>query len=252
MSNWVLTYLFFIIEKYWKKYQYASKFVQLVKSKTPKVTLYTKYAKVMLMENSPTADLEVCFYDGELNVHVETCDPTEGKESNKLPHKHWCFIGAKTHKTSELVRVVEKSGKSYTVKGEVGLSGLSPESRLYVELSDEGHSMCLSLEAAITAEEQRSTKNVPFFPITIGRWVESAGLRILLVSLLSSPHAVNTGFMYATHPRRPVIPDSLSLSPLPSHPAPPDAGSPPQPPQITPSVSVTQPSTSWFHKWINA
>uniref|UniRef100_A0A673C3L2 Serine/threonine-protein kinase PLK4 n=1 Tax=Sphaeramia orbicularis TaxID=375764 RepID=A0A673C3L2_9TELE len=125
-------------EKYWKKYQYASKFIQLVKSKTPKVTLYTKYAKVMLMENSPNADLEVCFYDG-----------------------------AKTHKTSELVRVVEKSGKSYTVKGEVGLSGLSPESKQYVELSDEGHSMCLSLEAAITAEEQRSSSNVPFFPITI-------------------------------------------------------------------------------------
>lgn len=54
-----------VAEKYWKKYQYASKFVQLVKSKTPKVTLYTKYAKVMLMENSPAADLEVCFYDGE-------------------------------------------------------------------------------------------------------------------------------------------------------------------------------------------
>ncbi|XP_028830890.1 serine/threonine-protein kinase PLK4 isoform X2 [Denticeps clupeoides] len=127
-------------ERYWKKYQYATKFVQLVKSKTPKVTLYTKYAKCMLMENSPTADLEVCFYDG-----------------------------AKTHKTSELVRVVEKNGKSYTVKGEVGLNGLSSECRQYVELSDEGHRMCMSLEAAITAEEQRSAKNTPFFPITIGR-----------------------------------------------------------------------------------
>ncbi|KAJ3613692.1 hypothetical protein NHX12_019938 [Muraenolepis orangiensis] len=52
-------------EKYWKKYQYASRFVQLVKSKTPKVTLYTKYAKCMLMENSPDADVEVCFYDDE-------------------------------------------------------------------------------------------------------------------------------------------------------------------------------------------
>ncbi|XP_041827513.1 serine/threonine-protein kinase PLK4 isoform X2 [Melanotaenia boesemani] len=158
-------------EKYWKKYQYASKFVQLVKSKTPKVTLYTKYAKVMLMENSPNADLEVCFYDG-----------------------------AKTHKTSELVRV-EKSGKSYTVKGEVGLSGLSPESRLYVELSNEGHNMCLSLEAAIAAEEQRSTKKVPFFPITIGR--------------------------------RPATSDSPSLSSTPSQQVPPDAASPPQ---ITPSM----------------
>ncbi|TNN84182.1 Serine/threonine-protein kinase PLK4 [Liparis tanakae] len=85
--------------------------LMLVKSKTPKVTFYTKYAKVMLMENSPNADLEVCFYDG-----------------------------AKTHKSTELLRVVEKSGKSYTVKGEGGLSGLSPESRLYVEMSDEGHS----------------------------------------------------------------------------------------------------------------
>lgn len=31
--------------------------------------------------------------------------------------------------------------------------------------------MCLSLEAAISAEEQRSAKATPFFPITIGRSV---------------------------------------------------------------------------------
>ncbi|TSN67064.1 Serine/threonine-protein kinase PLK4 [Bagarius yarrelli] len=128
-------------EKYWKKYQYATKFVQLVKSKTPKVTLYTKFAKCMLMENSPNADLEMCFYDG-----------------------------AKTHKTSDQVRVVEKNGKSYTVKGDVGLSGsVSPECRRYMEHTDEGHRMCLSLEAAISAEEQRSAGSTPFFPITIGR-----------------------------------------------------------------------------------
>ncbi|MGH0136815.1 UNVERIFIED_CONTAM: hypothetical protein FKN15_013332 [Acipenser sinensis] len=94
-------------EKYGKKYQYATKFVQLVKSKTPKVTLYTKDAKSMLMENSPIADMEVCFYDG-----------------------------AKTHKTTDFLRVIEKTGKSYTLKGDVGLSGLSEESRAYVELSN--------------------------------------------------------------------------------------------------------------------
>lgn len=145
--------------------------MQLVKSKTPKVTLYTKYAKVMLMENSPNADLEACFYDGESSGCV--CAPPAGggkKKSSIFNRLCTSPAGAKTHKTSELVRVVEKSGKSYTVKGEVGLSGLSPESRLYVELSDEGHGVCLALEAAITAEEQRSTKNLPFFPITIGRW----------------------------------------------------------------------------------
>lgn len=73
--------------------------------------------------------------------------------------------------------MVEKSGKACTVKGEAGLSGLSPESRKYVELSDEGHGVCLSLEAAIEAEEQRSATNASFFPITVGR---SAPDRVLL------------------------------------------------------------------------
>uniref|UniRef100_A0A8C9T507 Serine/threonine-protein kinase PLK4 n=1 Tax=Scleropages formosus TaxID=113540 RepID=A0A8C9T507_SCLFO len=126
-------------EKYWKKYHYASKFVQLVKSKTPKVTLYTKYAKCMLMENSPNADVEMSFYDG-----------------------------TKIHRSAELVRIVEKTGKSFTVKGEVGLSGLSPETKAYMEQFSEGHHMCLALEAAVSAEEQRSSRTTPFFPITIG------------------------------------------------------------------------------------
>lgn len=69
-----------VIEKYWKKYQYASRFVQLVKSKTPKVTLYTKYAKVMLMENTPNADLEVCFYDGELMSMLRHVIPLRGSK----------------------------------------------------------------------------------------------------------------------------------------------------------------------------
>lgn len=141
-----------------------------MKSKTPKVTLYTKFAKVMLMENSPNADLEVCFYDGEIQRFGMTVHCSHLSCLSNLTIPDGCFCtGAKTHKTPELIRVVEKSGKSYTVKGDVGLGGLSPESRLYVELSDEGHSMCLSLEAAITAEEHRSNKKVPFFPITIGR-----------------------------------------------------------------------------------
>ena len=78
-------------------------------------------------------------------------------------------LGAKTHKTSELVRVVERSGKACTVKGEAGLGGLSPEGRRYVELSDAGHAMCLALEAAVAAEESRSLRNTAYFPITIGR-----------------------------------------------------------------------------------
>lgn len=49
-------------EKHWKKYMYAFKFVELVRAKTPKVTLYSDKAKCLLMEN--LLDFEVCFYEG--------------------------------------------------------------------------------------------------------------------------------------------------------------------------------------------
>ncbi|XP_066429864.1 serine/threonine-protein kinase PLK4 isoform X1 [Eleutherodactylus coqui] len=126
-------------EKYWKKYQYASKFIQLVRSKTPKVTYYTKYAKCMLMENSPSADVEVCFYDG-----------------------------AKIHKTVDFTRVIETSGKSYTLKDCSRVSGLSEEIKCYVDHANESHQICLSLESAINIEEKKGD-NISLFPITFGR-----------------------------------------------------------------------------------
>uniref|UniRef100_A0A670IJV0 Serine/threonine-protein kinase PLK4 n=1 Tax=Podarcis muralis TaxID=64176 RepID=A0A670IJV0_PODMU len=124
-------------EKYWKKYQYAAKFVQLVRSKTPKVTFYTRYAKCMLMENSPPADVEICFYDG-----------------------------AKIHKTAGVIRVIEKSGKAYTIKEESKI-GLEKDIQIYVDHANEGHRICLALESAILAEERNGS--VPFFPIIVGR-----------------------------------------------------------------------------------
>lgn len=48
--------------KHWKKYVYASRFVNLVKAKTPKVTLYSQQAKCQLMES--LKDFEVSFYKG--------------------------------------------------------------------------------------------------------------------------------------------------------------------------------------------
>ncbi|NXD95168.1 PLK4 kinase, partial [Chaetorhynchus papuensis] len=125
-------------EKYWKKYQYAAKFVQLVRTKTPKVTFYTRYAKCMLMENSPPADVEICFYDG-----------------------------AKIHKTAGVTRVIEKSGKSFTLKGE-SEAGLKKEIQAYMDHANEGHRICLALESAVLEEEKRSG-SVPFFPIIVGR-----------------------------------------------------------------------------------
>ncbi|XP_068136107.1 serine/threonine-protein kinase PLK4 isoform X2 [Hyperolius riggenbachi] len=126
-------------EKYWKKYQYALKFTELVRSKTPKVTYYTRYAKCMLMENSPNADFEVCFYDG-----------------------------AKIHKTAEFIRVIEKSGKSHTLKDGSRISGGNDEMKYYVDHANESHIICLSLETAVNIEEKKG-ENLSLFPVTFGR-----------------------------------------------------------------------------------
>lgn len=55
--------------RYWKKYQYASQFVGLLRSRTAKVTLYTEQAKCVLMENTPNPDYEANFYNGK-NSHL--------------------------------------------------------------------------------------------------------------------------------------------------------------------------------------
>ncbi|XP_054546399.1 serine/threonine-protein kinase PLK4 isoform X2 [Talpa occidentalis] len=126
-------------EKYWRKYQYASRFVQLVRSKSPKITYFTRYAKCVLMENSPGADFEVWFYDG-----------------------------AKIHKSQDLIQVIERTGKSYTLKGESEAQRLQEEVKVYLHHALESHRVCVGLESVIAEEERRSGSS-PFFPIIIGR-----------------------------------------------------------------------------------
>ncbi|XP_012968540.1 serine/threonine-protein kinase PLK4 isoform X2 [Mesocricetus auratus] len=126
-------------EKYWRKYQYASRFIQLVRSKTPKITYFTRYAKCILMENSPGADFEVWFYDG-----------------------------AKIHKTEDLIHVIEKTGESYTLKNESEIMSLKEKMKIYMDHANEGHRVCLALESVISEEETRS-RSSSFFPIIVGR-----------------------------------------------------------------------------------
>ncbi|KAF2359780.1 Protein kinase domain [Trinorchestia longiramus] len=52
----------------WKKYIYASRFVDVVKTKTPKITYYSPQAKCILMENSPDADFEATFFESGVKV----------------------------------------------------------------------------------------------------------------------------------------------------------------------------------------
>ncbi|XP_042540744.1 serine/threonine-protein kinase PLK4 isoform X1 [Dipodomys spectabilis] len=132
-------------EKYWRKYQYASRFVQLVRSKTPKITYFTKYAKCILMENSPGADFEVWFYDG-----------------------------TKIHKTEHSIQVIEKTGRSYSLKNGNEANSLKEEIKVYVDHANEGHHTCLALESIIS-EQERKSRSACFFPIIIGRKPGSTG-----------------------------------------------------------------------------
>ncbi|XP_031631737.1 serine/threonine-protein kinase PLK4 [Contarinia nasturtii] len=54
--------------KHQKKYVYASRFIQLVRAKTPKITYYSSKGKCDLMEN--LENFELSFYDGEKIVRT--------------------------------------------------------------------------------------------------------------------------------------------------------------------------------------
>lgn len=58
--------------KHQKKYVYASRFIQLVREKTPKVTYYSAKAKCDLMEN--LENFELTFYNGEKIVRTSEND----------------------------------------------------------------------------------------------------------------------------------------------------------------------------------
>nr|XP_014089277.2 serine/threonine-protein kinase PLK4 [Bactrocera oleae] len=58
--------------KHWKKYIYASRFVNLVKAKTPKVTFFSTQAKCQLMESMN--DFEVFFYNGAKVIKSSNAD----------------------------------------------------------------------------------------------------------------------------------------------------------------------------------
>ncbi|KAM4810695.1 serine/threonine-protein kinase PLK4 isoform 7-T7 [Urocitellus parryii] len=76
--------------------------------------------------------------------------------------------GAKIHKTEDLIQVIEKTGKSYTLKDENQIHSLKEEIKIYMDHANEAHRICLALESVISGEEKKSG-NAPFFPIIMGR-----------------------------------------------------------------------------------
>uniref|UniRef100_A0A5F4VYF7 Serine/threonine-protein kinase PLK4 n=1 Tax=Callithrix jacchus TaxID=9483 RepID=A0A5F4VYF7_CALJA len=97
--------------------------------------------------------------------------------------------GAKIHKTKDFIQVIEKTGKSYTLKSESEVNSLKEEMKMYMDHANEGHHICLALESIIS-EEERKTRSAPFFPIIIGRKPSSTSSP----KALSPPPSVDSNY----------------------------------------------------------
>ncbi|XP_018016374.1 serine/threonine-protein kinase PLK4 [Hyalella azteca] len=123
---------------YWKKYIYASRFVDVVKTKTPKITYYSQQAKCILMENSPDADFEATFYES----------------------------GTKVLLSGGTIAVTEADGTKHSTSR--SSSPHLPTSVLHFHNHAKTiHEHCLYLERVLADVEQKTGHDS--FPLTIGR-----------------------------------------------------------------------------------
>nr|XP_003702230.1 PREDICTED: serine/threonine-protein kinase PLK4 [Megachile rotundata] len=116
-----------------RKYVYASRFIKLVRAKTPKLTLYTQRSKCLFMENGPHPDCEVHFYNGVKVVRVD---------GN--------------------VKISERSDGPTYIEGE-----FPPHFDEYYEHYSECYQRCLLLESTLTSLEAATGHSC--FPVIIGR-----------------------------------------------------------------------------------
>ncbi|KAJ3192514.1 Serine/threonine-protein kinase plk4 [Irineochytrium annulatum] len=84
-------------EKYIGHYKYAARFVDLIRSKTPRIIFYSPQAKCSLMENGPNADFEMSYYNGvkvhnspsknTLEVKTPTAEVSSGEKATYTTHR---------------------------------------------------------------------------------------------------------------------------------------------------------------------
>ncbi|KAA0202181.1 hypothetical protein HAZT_HAZT007182 [Hyalella azteca] len=139
---------------YWKKYIYASRFVDVVKTKTPKITYYSQQAKCILMENSPDADFEATFYESGMLI------------DRGLSIFVWITIGTKVLLSGGTIAVTEADGTKHSTSR--SSSPHLPTSVLHFHNHAKTiHEHCLYLERVLADVEQKTGHDS--FPLTIGR-----------------------------------------------------------------------------------
>lgn len=126
-------------QRYWKKYSYAARFVHLVRSKTSKITLFTKEAKCILTETSP--DFEVTFNNG-----------------------------TKVLVTKEGTKITNPDGTNIMLdlSNNMRSTCLSPEMQIMLDQVNKWHQFCLE-EESIHDKRQLIYDDIQVFPLIIGR-----------------------------------------------------------------------------------
>ncbi|CAG2248015.1 PLK4 [Mytilus edulis] len=152
-------------EKYWKKYQYAARFVKLVRSKTPKITMYTQKAKCMLMENSPSPDFEAVFYDGS---HPLEDDDSLSDLMESRPYPFVPSWSAKFTMSSSSMRIIEKTGTSLVLDSEETAQRLAEDTKQLLEYVKQCRQQCEEIDRVISSVHSRCGLREQLFPVIIG------------------------------------------------------------------------------------
>nr|CAH8828857.1 unnamed protein product [Trichobilharzia regenti] len=168
-------------QRYWKKYQFISKFVQMVRAHTPKVTLYTDKAKCMLMENGPPGDFVTEFHNDGSRV---LCSSDGSLRITQMVDQ------------SERVKTKDTTPTVITLDSNRSLSTLSPETRKLIDYVYACRDHCQKIEqllTRITSEDNHiSCSSYSPFPVILGRRFKSGVNQISLTKsdskLLSLPN----------------------------------------------------------------
>ncbi|CAF3813055.1 unnamed protein product [Rotaria sordida] len=139
--------------EYWKKYQYAYKFVTLVRSRSPKIILYTPYAKCSLMETG--VDFEAVFLCGvKITIFREHCKSDDSLKIKIINNND------KSESLLEYDRI--------TTPNISAIEHFSPEIRQMIDNAILCYKFCLSKDK-ILEESQRNFSSIQVFPVQFGK-----------------------------------------------------------------------------------
>jgi len=189
--------------KYWPKYNYAAKFVNIVRESTPKITFYTDKAMCRLMENGPVPDanFEAHFYSG-LKFVFNAQRGIQVTDSRNL-------VATSEHYSINTVGV-ERSNPNHQE-----WEDFQRYHQRAKRLESQFETVCKSESAGISAAAGKD----PFFPVTLGKRPASLsvmpGGTVPTTTVATSPQLTTMSQQNLVHSQR--VEAARDLGTVPTH-----------------------------------